>query len=103
VGRVITRVRRFGHLNGILLIPHGVSSCEEETVNVLNRRVAAAVMGVMAPLVMLAPTAQATADSRCSAAVGPLRECENEVRGDYGGQVSTEYFAGLPGLAAYNG
>lgn len=67
--------------------------------NVLNRRVAVALMGALASLVVLAPVAQATTNSECTGVVGPLRQCESDVRGEYNGPSPHEYAIGSPAFA----
>lgn len=66
--------------------------------NVVTRRIAAAALGVLAPLVVLAPSAQATADSRCSTVVETLRQCQPEDRVLFQKPSPVEYPISFPGV-----
>lgn len=98
VGGLIALLRRFRDLNGILLVQTDVPLFEEEIVNVTIRRIAATAAGVLAPLVVLAPVAQATTDSTCSTVVETTRQCQPQYRELFNAPSQIEQPIGFPGL-----
>lgn len=66
--------------------------------NVIVRRIAAAAVGLAAPLVVLAPMAQATTDSRCSSVIETQRQCQPEYRDLFNKPSQIEYPIGFPGI-----
>ena len=98
VGGLIARAYRFRHRWGNSHGGRRRFPLQEETVNVLCRRAATALMGLVIPLVLLAPVAQATGDLRCSSAVEPLGQCESRDRGSFVVPSPVEYLVGFPAL-----
>lgn len=66
--------------------------------NVVIHRIAAVTVGLVAPLVLLAPVAQATSDSRCSTVIETLRQCQPDSRDLFNGPSRVEFPVGFPGL-----
>lgn len=65
--------------------------------NVVIRRVVTAAVGAVAPLILLAPMAQADPGARCSYAVDPLNPCQTFERGAYSSPSPVEFPIGFPG------